>query len=244
MQKKVLVVNDAGPSYFKPFRKLGLSYTSDTDELKNNPDSIALVVFTGGSDVSPDIYGATQHSSTCNNRSRDIGEMLIFNDALKLGKPFAGICRGAQFLCAMAGGKIVQDITGHAGPRHHLKYYNRDGNIEVSPGTVTSSHHQMQNPFDLEDDQYEIIAWSSEPRSQHYAVGEEVLSPDEADGRFTLEPDVVYYPEIKALAAQYHPEWMGESEWGFTFFQELVEDYLVPHIEEAGTYDKRGARTS
>ena len=151
--KKILIVNDHFPTYQTPFRHLGLAFTNDIRDLETNPDDIALVVFTGGSDVSPDLYcSETHHPRTSSSGARDLEEAEVYRIASENGIPMSGICRGAQFLCVMAGGKLVQDLTGHSGGNHAVRALYPSG--EVKDISVTSSHHQMQCPFDLPDDHW------------------------------------------------------------------------------------------
>jgi GMP synthase-like glutamine amidotransferase len=241
--KKILVVNDHAPSHFKPFEHLGLGYTRNTDELKRNPDSIALVVFTGGSDVSAELYGKSEHPSTHASPARDMEEVEVYGIAFEAGIPMSGICRGAQFLCAMAGGSVIQDVTGHNGGEHDILACYPDGSSRVI--SVTSAHHQMQYPFDLPDEHYELLAWGTEARSRHYSLDAERTTPvREASTLLRTEVDVVLYPGIKALAAQYHPEWMREDTDGFVYFRELVDHHLVPLMEERYQDDRQREETS
>lgn len=207
----------------------------------NNPDELGLVVFTGGSDVSPSLYGASAHRSTFNNPSRDEEETAIARIAMKHNIPLAGICRGSQFLCVMAGGKLIQDISGH-GATHLATARYPDGTIKEIE--VSSSHHQMQYPFELPEDSYDVLAWSNEQRSSYYRFdAEKTVLRDGASKQLKMEPDVIWYPGINALAAQYHPEWMRSESDGFKYFQTLVNHYLKPLIEERDVTIIRGKTT-
>lgn len=59
-----------------------------------NMMSADLVVFTGGEDVSPDMYGEPHNPTTGCNLQRDRYEQLEFNEALQRKIPMIGICRG------------------------------------------------------------------------------------------------------------------------------------------------------
>jgi len=230
--KKILVINDHGPSYFTPFAFLGAEYTQDTSLLSSDPDSICLVVFTGGSDVNPELYGKSKHRYTSDNPSRDMEEVEFYSLALGYNIPMAGICRGAQFLCAMAGGTVVQDVTNHC--RDHSILVNCPVSGEIKEIGVTSSHHQMQYPYDLPTDNYEVLGWGASPRSNHYGLDQETtVELQDASDNLKEEPDIVYYPVIKSLAVQFHPEWMDESSDGVKLFQSLVTKYLVPHMRDS-----------
>ena len=86
-----------------------------------------LVMFTGGSDVTPMYYGHNKEPYTSINTERDIEEFDIFSQASALNKKCIGICRGAQFLCVASGGKLIQDM--HHPSLHTIKVINNDKEI-------------------------------------------------------------------------------------------------------------------
>ena len=132
--KYVLEISPQGCG--KVFYKHGI-ITTHAYRMIETPEDIALVVFTGGEDVYPELYGEEIGFRTYCSPSRDEYEVKMFEFAKKHNIPCAGICRGSQFLCVMAGGKLAQDITGHAGWDHEIA--TKDGRKL----TCNSSHHQM-----------------------------------------------------------------------------------------------------
>ncbi len=114
----ILAVDDYDGLYAKFWTHLGGEITTDPAVLFADPGSIKLVCFTGGSDVSPELYGHRNLESGC-NKARDEKEVLIFEMAKKHGIPMTGICRGSQFLNVMCGGTMVQHLlASHGGGRH------------------------------------------------------------------------------------------------------------------------------
>lgn len=207
-QKYVFVVGGSR-YYYEPFQKFG-EYTSDRDILKY-PENVALVLFTGGEDVSPELYNHIPSRLTYCSAQRDKYEVDVFNEVLKLKLPMTGVCRGSQFLCVMAGGTLFQHVTGHGGT-HKCRIY--DGRvIEMS-----STHHQMQNP----PKDAQILAWA-EPKLSNVYIGsnDEQLDPPE------YEYECVHYPNINAVGMQYHPEMMSVNSNGFKFASELIDSFLV-----------------
>jgi len=185
--------------------------TTDEAVLFKYPENVALVVFTGGHDVWPELYGENCGWNTYYSIQRDLYEGRMFEQAQKHGIPCAGICRGAQFLCVKAGGKLIQDITGHGGANH--KITTNDGRII----RCNSSHHQMQLP----NAEAVPLAWSERPLSKHY------LNGDGDHVEVDREYEVVYYPTIKSLGCQFHPEWsMTCPQDGIEYAQEVVREYL------------------
>ncbi len=188
----------------------------------------ALIIW-GGGDISPTIYNEPLGPRTgagIELSHRDRVEVEACRAAIEMNIPIIGICRGAQLLCALAGGKLVQDVSGHAGSDH---------SIDTNKGHrwVTSSvHHQMMYPWDIE---HELIAWSTENRSRDY-LGvdarrmQNILSVDEVwggDQPDYIEPEIVYFPKIKGLAIQGHPEFMRPNDPFVKYCLILVQEYLM-----------------
>jgi putative glutamine amidotransferase len=208
----VLVVNDKadmGRSYFLPFAFLGPK-TEDVSLLETNPQSISLVVFTGGSDVSPSLYNDHVCNKTHTDPERDEQEFAIFNQAINHNIPMFGICRGLQFLTAMLGGKLIQHTHGHHKP-HPMK--TKDG-MEFY---VTSSHHQMVLPSESD----EVLAWSSSRLSDIYIGGNNQPLPVP---KFEIE--AVRFKHANAIGVQYHPEIMDAKCPGFYFVEDMIRRYF------------------
>lgn len=179
-----------------------------------------LVQFTGGSDVSPSIYGHTNHPTTMNNAIRDRREMIVFNLCIALNKPMAGICRGGQFLNVMCGGKLFQDVDNHAGG--HFRHECRD----IQTGEVfqvTSTHHQMMIPT-MEAVQIGVAAESTE-RKLH-VEGKEIVQK----GAF-IDKEILYYPKQNAFCFQPHPEFSIGQDLANRYFK-YIEQYLFNHAVE------------
>jgi len=104
----------------------------------NTVEEADIVVFTGGEDVDPALYKQEPLKNVFFTKTRDTKEEWYFHRAVKQGKLMFGICRGAQFLHVMNGGKLWQDVNNHAGPNHSIIDLEEDMEIVVS-----SMHHQM-----------------------------------------------------------------------------------------------------
>lgn len=185
-------------------------------------NGIDAILLWGGADISPTLYGEEPilYSGPKKPSDRDMFEHEVCRSAYKLGKPMIGVCRGAQFLCAFAGGKLVQDVSGHC----------TDHNITTSDDRsfmVTSSHHQMMFPFDVE---HEMLAWSTNYLSKEYRG---------CSGGYMLkdmhyrEPEVVYFPEINAIACQCHPEWHKEKDSFNLWLMEQIKTKLLGETDES-----------
>ena len=181
-----------------------------------NPEEADLVYFSGGEDVSPHVYNEPTHPRTYSYPKRDILEMRVYYEARLLNIPMVGVCRGGQFLTAMQpGGRLVQDVGGHS-------MYGLHGiSIKNKPSILTTStHHQMMYPFEVNN--YELIAVSSERKSNTYSFGYESGNEVQNLEKYG-EPEIVYYPDSKCLAIQGHPEYFEDYKEAFpTLCRELV----------------------
>lgn len=220
--KRVVVLGDS--SYYEPFSEFGPA-EHDPSIILKSPKDVKFVLFTGGEDVTPKFYGHPTDPSVYSNPRRDFLEQAIFKSALVRGIPSVGICRGAQFLCVMAGGKLVQDSTGHVN-YHKVNYKRNDGKIITSNELVSSTHHQMAYPWELPSNDFILHAWSSEPRSGHYVYNGKRYEVGEATDNLRMEPEVVTYTRTGAIGFQFHPEFMDENSWCVKYTQFMTHKHL------------------
>lgn len=184
--KKLWVVDHWG--YADPFR--------DTFEFVDSPEKCDVIMLTGGSDILPSHYGEKENKRTYTSPTRDKYELEAFNYGKQHGKGFLGICRGAQLLTALAGGKVIQHIDNHTSTHSVVTV---DGKVMLT----SSLHHQMMYPWPIQN--WKLLAWADVPRSGRYLNGddENIKLPE------PKEPEVTFYPDIKALCIQGHPEMMS-----------------------------------
>ena len=185
-----------------------------TKDVKN-PKDIDLVLFTGGEDVNPAHYNENIGKYTHINSNRDKKEIDTFYRFK--GKSFLlGICRGSQLLTMLSSGRLIQHVEGHC--RDHSMVLNNSLKYNI-----TSSHHQMIYPFDLNEKDYELIAYSEYFQSNTYLNGdnEEI----ELSNNF-LEPEIVYYKKTNALCIQGHPEWNHCEKRTSQMCLNLIDKYL------------------
>lgn len=114
-----------------------------------------IVMFTGGEDINPSLYGDIKHPTT-HFTDRDDYEVAAFKAAPKDALLIGG-CRGAQLLTALSGGKLFQHVLNHGGGTGGHDITSSDGHVM----RITSCHHQMMNPYNLPEEDYELLAWSS-----------------------------------------------------------------------------------
>lgn len=181
----------------------GYSRFIENCELVDKIEDAQVILFTGGEDINPEIYHCKKHPSTYFTRERDREEISAFKK-VRPDQLAVGVCRGVQLFCALYGGKLVQDCSNHWGCGRH----------EITNGketyVVTSIHHQMQYPFELKKEDYDVLFWSK--GISNYYEGEGIDSKKiEENG----EPEVTVYHRKglpTCFGVQGHPEMMGKDD--------------------------------
>jgi gamma-glutamyl-gamma-aminobutyrate hydrolase PuuD len=203
-----------------PFNQL---FDQSKDCFKYGMEGIDAFILWGGTDIHPSLYN--EEPNTYSGAPREPSERDLFEwTALKYCKanniPTIGICRGAQMQCAFAGGKLFQHVTGHTSGNHPME--TTDGQIL----STTSAHHQM---LDLRNTNHELLAWSKNNLSKVY-YGRDSASEAFTHSAAFREPEVVYFPDIKGLAIQGHPEWAHEEGPFVKYCLDKVQEYLFDEV--------------
>lgn len=188
------------------------------NEFKFTKDDVVL--FGGGGDIWAGFYGQkpNRYNHTQRKDTRDAVEEIVFSRAAAAGAKMLGICRGAQLLCAMAGGTVIQHVTHHSGSDHSIVTDTGD------KLHVCSVHHQMMNP---ENSEHKLIAWTDVSRSTCY------LGEKDTEVKMEVEPEIVFFPKIQALGIQYHPEFMSMEDEAVEYARSLVKEYLLQGEKDA-----------
>jgi putative glutamine amidotransferase len=164
-------------------------------------DGIDGIMFTGGSDVDPALYGEQPHPTTRVKPHRDTAELLLLRAAVAADLPVLGVCRGMQLMAVAYGGRLHQhlpDVLGHEGHRPssgpkfghhpvHLRPASRAHAILGDEVIVNSYHHQgVRDPGGLtpvgwcpDDDLIEVV----EDPSRTFALGVQWHPEDTDDFR-------------------------------------------------------------
>lgn len=196
MEKKLKVYCVGSPHDANWLLPYGFSQTSFYDDAD-------IVIFPGGSDWNPALYGESEGKKTYYNDSVDKHQLKFALNCIRDRKFMIGICRGAQMLCILAGGKLIQDVTSHAGYDHEIE------TVDGQTLFTNSIHHQMMDVFSIPSQTYELLGWAK-PFSTHYLDGnnsEKIFkSGNLYREELTMEPEIVYYNLIGGFGIQGHPE--------------------------------------
>ena len=126
------------------------------DGVEETLDSLDGLIFSGGSDLDPQLYGQDAHPETRDVvRMRDDAELALLRGALARDLPVLAICRGSQVLNVALGGDLVQhlpDVVGDGSHKHTPGVF-ADHEVELDAGStlggllgerapVKSHHHQ------------------------------------------------------------------------------------------------------
>jgi putative glutamine amidotransferase len=119
-------------------------------------DALDGLLFSGGSDLDPEIYRQEAHAETDGVvPERDRAEIALLEAALERDMPVLAVCRGSQVLNVARGGDLVQHLPEVVGDEKHKHTPGvfADHDVDLVSGTrvqqilgdhapVKSHHHQ------------------------------------------------------------------------------------------------------
>ncbi len=126
------------------------------DGIEETLDALDGLLFSGGSDIDPSLYGAEPHPTVNGTRpERDRAELALMQAALARDLPVLAVCRGMEMLNVARGGDLVQhlpDVVGHEDHKHTPGVFG-DHEVDLDAGSrlarilgdrapVKSHHHQ------------------------------------------------------------------------------------------------------
>lgn len=182
-----------------------------------------VLIVWGGGDIHPSLYGHNKSRQSGANgehwteNKRDSIEWKLMLRAKELKLPILGICRGAQMLCALAGGTLMQHVDGHGGSNHLVRTF--DGHMLET----NSIHHQMMNPAGTK---HKIVAAMVSNRSHkyHHVDGDtEVISVNAFPKG---EPEFIHFTAVNGFAVQWHPEMMDANAEASLYVKDYVERFI------------------
>ena len=170
------------PDFIRALNSLGaiaITLPSVTDDDALMLDTLALcdgIIFTGGPDVRPSLFGEEIIPSCGSiNDERDAFEIKLYKMAIEADKSILGVCRGVQVMNIAQGGNIYQDIYSQSGTVlvHHtldgqrafhsvtISNDNIMSRVGFSASTIAVNSYHHQSVKDLAEG-YEAFAYSDD----------------------------------------------------------------------------------
>ncbi len=133
----VKITNELGKVQIQKQLKMEVELITSYKQIKSND----LVIFPGGVDINPKIYGEENICSFFSTE-RDYFELKVLEFCIKSDIKILGICRGHQLLNAFLGGKLIQDLS-LINVKHELYHPLEEINSNIiNFDNVLSMHHQ------------------------------------------------------------------------------------------------------
>jgi putative glutamine amidotransferase len=172
-------------------------------------DRLDGLLFSGGSDLDPELYGQHVHPETNGIApERDRAELALLIAALERDMPVLAVCRGSQVLNVALGGDLVQHLPDVVGDDKH----------KHTPGVFADHEVAVQDGTQLAAIVGERVAVKSHHHQGFGSLGSGLRESARADDG-TIE--AVEDPTRRfALGVLWHPE-EGED---FELFRALVEE--------------------
>ena len=200
---KVLILNDDDGLVTDMFKKRGTITTTIITGSDITSSFISLfdfIVLTGGTDISPFIYGNERRGETdVADSKRDVFEVSVIQIAIANGVGLVGICRGAQLLSSHLGGTIDQhDVSGDHLSSHDIILEEKVLGLSVLEN-YSANHHQLFYPPKSMD----VIGYNNDVC------------------------EIAIHPSYGVLAFQPHPEWEESESDNQRVFFEMVKEYCI-----------------
>lgn len=174
--------------------------------------------FTGGADIPPSLYGQRNVASGGSpyHDEEDLAGWKYFEENRAQFTMLLGACRGGQFLNAMSGGNMWQDVNNHHG-RHEVT------DLRTGIKYITNSiHHQMMRP----SKDAEIIAVAGNLATK-FTDDTGTYTREELEGQLDIE--ACWYPNTRSVCIQSHPEW--DANGTRALFKAIIDEKLPVALE-------------
>lgn len=209
-----------GSAYFRALVTAGaqpeeIEFISATDARRVHAKDYDGILFSGGEDVDPELYGEQIKYKTVRvNRQRDDFEFALLDAAIERRLPILGICRGIQMINVKFGGTLIQDIKSDTDvEREHRQPGNRADLTHTV--TVTEPESTLAG----------AVAGSCRVNSLHHQAikrlgrGLKVTAHSE-DGLVEAVEAADDYPFL--MAVQWHPEELVDHPEQKKIFEQFV----------------------
>lgn len=179
------------------------------EELTALLQEIDLVVFSGGSDCSPNLYETPteDESEEQKDATRDVSDYLLMTYCLDHDIPLLGICRGMQLLGIVSGGTMIQDLSTYykeLGIPYESLHRAKEGDTYVPHDVMILPSSKLYSLVQ--------VAELQEVPSKHHQALERINEANTRVSAYTMTQGRMLIEGIErtdktlALGVQYHPE--------------------------------------
>lgn len=196
------------PQYAKAIQAAGglafiLPLTQEAEIMDEIADLYDGFLFTGGADLSPELYGEKPLPCTGDCvKDRENTELALMKAVLKKGKPVLGICRGMQFLNVYFGGSLFQDVLEQK-PGSHIHWQKKP---YETPSHTDSLIPDTPLQTLLEKDTLPVNSMHHQGIKE---IGQDLLPMAISDDGLVEAIYHTGYPFVWGL--QWHPEFLYDS---------------------------------
>lgn len=179
-----------------------------------------IILFTGGADINPFLYGEKRLKTTYVSYPCDYTDNHAFHNS-SIYQFKVGICRGGQFLNVKNGGRLYQHVTNHALGVTHAAYHMDTKDPHVIQ--VTSTHHQMMIP----SEDATVLYAANLALEKQTDTEVERYNPVERPNIYD-DAEIVMYEKTGTLCFQPHPEYEMPMNIACTqTFFDLIAKYML-----------------
>ncbi len=204
-----------------------LPQIKNAEEAKEVLKTVDAVILTGGEDIDPSYYNEKPHQKAEKPKAdRDVSDYWLLKTAIEEDYPVLGTCRGMQFMNAVLGGTLYQDLPSE----YKSDIVHRDPkreNFVYHSATVTDKNSFLYKM--VKADVITVNSW------HHQAVDKlgkglkvTAVSPDGIVEGVELEGATF------VVGTQFHPEWHVGSDDNLQFLPvfEMLRDYGLKHRKQ------------
>jgi putative glutamine amidotransferase len=145
------------PGYMDAIRNSGglpimLPLTSDKTIIKHICRMVDGLLFTGGQDIYPGLYGCEENSCcgpVCSERD-DMEALLFTEAAIELDMPVFGICRGLQLFNIMLDGTLYQDLPSQFKSKISIKHQQEKSDNDYAHSVIIRKSSPLYTLIDDE----------------------------------------------------------------------------------------------
>jgi len=190
-----------------------LPVTTDEDVTRAQAQAIDGLLLTGGADIDPLLYGEEPEEKLgAIEPERDVHELVLVKEAIRLGKPIFAICRGIQILNIALGGTLYQDLSYK--PHSTLKHEQQS-----DPTALSHTVHVQEDTY-----LFGVFGEKTQTNSFHHQAVKDIAE-DLSVAATSLDGVVegLENHERSIIAVQWHPERLARDH---EQMQQLFTDFV------------------